>query len=129
MPRGRPGPVTQPGEEEPRDTLPVIATDTLPAVATDTLAAARLAKRQDPNRRRYTLAHQIQYHFNSYKFFDEEPDNTNFPDYYGDFLVDARGLRFFVRQRELENSFRLRSFKPVGRSRNFAQQQRDLIEV
>jgi len=81
------------------------------------------------DKRRFTLAHQIHYQNNRYKYFDPELDDGITADYYGDFLVDPRGLRFYLQHRELENTFRLRTFKPRSSGTGDVRRQRDLFEV
>lgn len=80
-------------------------------------------------KRRFTLAHRIYYRSNIYKYFDEDVDRQRAIDYYGDFLVDTRGLRFFLDHRMLENTFRLRTSKALAAGAGEAQRQRDLLEV
>lgn len=94
----------------------------------------QLPARQQPvssraGKRRFTLAHQIHYQNNRYKYFDPELDIETASDYYGDFLVDTRGLRFFMQHRDLENTFRLRTFKPGSSGADDKRRQRDLFEV
>ncbi len=57
--------------------------------------------------RTYTLYHQIAWRADSYKFSDTQPDSA----FYGNFLVDSRGLRYFVETKKLENTFKLQTFK------------------
>lgn len=101
--------------------------DSLTPAAADTSSAA--ADRPDPNRRRFTLAHQFQYQSNNYLFFDDAVDDEAAAQYYGDFIVDSRGLRFSLQHRMVENSFRLRTFKPGKGGADRSRRQRDLLEV
>ncbi len=55
----------------------------------------------------FTLYHQIAWRTESHKFSDTSPDST----FYGDFLVDSRGLRHYLERRKLENTFKLQTFK------------------
>jgi hypothetical protein len=123
-----------------RGLLDTLTVDTLPhadSLAIDTLRppapAPTLAQRVPrPDRRRFTLAHTAQLLNFRYKFFDRqvEPETNPFAaDYYDEFLVDARGLRFFVRHHEIENTFRLRTFKPRAATRGGRSRQRDLFEA
>ncbi len=57
--------------------------------------------------RTFTLYHQIAWRKDTYKFSDTSPDSA----FYGDFLVDKRGLRHYLEVRELENTFKLQTFK------------------
>ncbi len=59
------------------------------------------------DQRVFTLYHQIAWRTESYKFSDTSPDST----FYGDFLVDSRGLRHYLERRKLENTFKLQTFK------------------
>ncbi len=120
-PGGRPDTLQQSVLTPPADTLQRPALDS---------AAPPASRGQRPlvDRRRYTLAHNIYFRNNSYKFHDDDVDNDA-ADYYGDFLVDARGVRFYAEERMLENTFRLRTYKPGGSGRHEARRQRDLLEV
>ena len=83
--------------------------------------------------RSYTLGHKIGYINSTYKSFDPfsgEVPTTQDSSFYNQFLVDSRGLRFYVGHRQLVNSFRLNTFKlNNGKSLNKAQSQKDLLEV
>lgn len=57
--------------------------------------------------RTFTFYHQIAWRKETYKFSDTSPDTA----FYGDFLVDKRGLRRYLELRKLENSFKLQTFK------------------
>ncbi len=84
----------------------------------------------DPDRRRFTLAHRIHLQDHRYKFSDDQAaDDPVARDYYGPFLVDERGIRVFVRHQEIENTFRLRTYKPREDEEDGAQRQRDLFEA
>ncbi|MCF8246297.1 MAG: putative porin [Saprospiraceae bacterium] len=65
------------------------------------------AIRNPQPKRAFTLYHQIAWHKDSYKFSDTSPDST----FYGDFMVDKRGLRHYLEVRKLENTFKLQTFK------------------
>ncbi len=82
------------------------------------------------DQRVYTLYHQITWQTNSYKFSDTRPDSA----FYGDFLVDKRGLRFFLETKKLENTFKLQTFKLKPQPRISATdralpRESDLLEV
>ncbi|MBI5914934.1 MAG: hypothetical protein HY842_06120 [Bacteroidetes bacterium] len=57
--------------------------------------------------RSFTVYHQIAWQSASYKFSDTSPDSA----FYGDFLVDRRGLRHLLETKKLENTFKLQTFK------------------
>ena len=93
-------------------------------------AAPPAAPPPDPDRRRYTLAHRIHLQTNRYKFFDPNPDGDPLSEaYYGPFLVDDRGVRFYTQYQQVENSFRLRTYKPRVGEEEGAKRQRDLFEA
>jgi len=88
-----------------------------------------------PTGRNFTLYHQIAWRKENYKFYDTAPDTV----FYGDFLVDKRGLRHYLQVRKLENTFKLQTFKlrqqppspsagPKDASRALPQES-DLLEV
>lgn len=79
-------------------------------------------------RRAFTLSHQLDYDQNTYRFADPFAiTDTSFYNRFPNLLVDLRGLRYFVDQRTVENSFRLSTFRLA--SGNKLRQQKDLIEV
>ncbi len=86
-----------------------------------------------PLTRAFTLYHQIAWRRDLYKFFDSfdnEPDTT----YYDDFLVDKRGLRFYLESRKLENTVKLQTFKLKAQARTDSMgralpTESDLLEV
>lgn len=57
--------------------------------------------------RTFTFYHQIAWRKETYKFSDTSPDTA----FYGDFLVDKRGIRRYLEVRKLENTFKLQTFK------------------
>ncbi len=80
-----------------------------------------------PDKRAFTVYHHLRFKTNRYKFFDDavSDDST----YYGDMLVDSRGLRNFVETRELENTFKLQTFKLGEKDTSGVRRQNDLIEA
>lgn len=81
-------------------------------------------------RRAFTLSHQFDYDKNTYRYNDAFAfADTTFYQRFPALLLDARGARYYIDQRTVENSFRLSTFRLA--SGNFGQQrqQRDLIEV
>lgn len=82
--------------------------------------------------RKYTLKHNLSLRRNTYKYVDE----SNLT-YYGDFLLDDRGVRNFIQTNQVENIFSIRTFKleneninsvyGTKKSENLAQ--KDLLEV
>ncbi len=84
------------------------------------------------DRRQFTVYHQIALRNESYKFADATPDTA----YYGNFLVDKRGIRHYLEVKKLENSLKLQTFKlrqqtPTDTSRNSRSlpKEGDLLEV
>ena len=76
-------------------------------------------------KRAFAFSHLINFHIDKYKFSDTSPDTT----FYGDLQVDNRGLRYFVRDRVLENTFTLNTYRLQKNSKGRANQQRDFFEV
>jgi hypothetical protein len=67
---------------------------------------------QSPNdsikfKRNLTFYHQLSFRTESFKTYDSKPDSA----FYGDFLVDGRGLRSYLKTSRIENSFKLLTFK------------------
>lgn len=81
-------------------------------------------------RRAFTIAHQAIFNTSTYKYTDDydQPADTLFFHYHPGLLTDLRGLRLNLRHRELENSFRLATYRLTDKQSG-AQQQRDLLEV
>ncbi len=86
--------------------------------------------------RAFTVYHQFAWRKESYKFADTSPDSN----FYGDFLVDKRGLRHYLEVRALENTFKLQTFKlkpaapnlaagPKGKEDRALPQESDLLEI
>jgi hypothetical protein len=50
------------------------------------------------------FGHRIAFQFNKYKYFDKSPA----ADFYGDFLVNERGIRYLIRHQFLENELSYR---------------------
>jgi hypothetical protein len=104
------------------------------AVKSDTLSSRRPIPGAQPaivpGQRAYTLYHQIAWRTGSFKFSDTKPDTA----FYGDFLVDQRGIRHYLEAKKLENTFKLQTFKlkrqvgkdSTGRS---LPRESDLLEV
>ena len=83
-----------------------------------------------PGQRAYTLYHQIAWRTGSFKFSDTKPDSA----FYGNFLVDSRGLRHYLETKKLENTFKLQTFKLKEQVRNDTTgralpRESDLLEV
>ncbi len=52
------------------------------------------------------LSHQFSYKLESIKFFDDNVATIGASDYYGDFLVNQRGLRNYIAVKRYENQFK-----------------------
>lgn len=76
------------------------------------------------SKRSFALSHQILYKSNNYKFSDASPSDT----YYGDLYADERGVRHFISNRVVENSFKINTFKARKHSQK-VKSQRDLLQV
>ena len=81
-------------------------------------------------RRSYTINHSIKYKNRLYKFSDDYSvtQDSGFYNQFPALLADPRGVRFFLRHRQLENEFRLATFK-LDKQQGKALNQRDLLEV
>ena len=74
-------------------------------------------------RRQFGAYHQLRFTSSNYKFSDTRPD----ADFYDDrFFVDERGLRNFIAHNQLQNTFRLRTFRLNRNSTNTTE--RDILE-
>lgn len=82
--------------------------------------------------RKFTLKHNLSLRRNTYKYVDESS-----LDYYGNFLLDDRGVRNFIETNQVENTFSIRTFKlakaeqgsAFNRKKITNPTQKDLIEV
>ncbi len=82
--------------------------------------------------RKFTLKHHLSLRRNTYKYVDE-----NSLSYYGNFLLDDRGVRNFIETNQIENTFSIRTFKLAkaekssvfSRIKNDNPTQKDLIEL
>lgn len=84
-------------------------------------------------RRAYTLNHQFIYGSHKYKYYDDFAQSDTF--FYKRFPVllnDDRGIRFYLEDRVIENSFKISTFKLDRKGSgkgNAAKRQRDVLEV
>lgn len=104
--------------KDQRPTLPVASSNFIPPIS--------------QTGRKFTLKHLLSLRRNTYKYVDE-----NNLSYYGDFLLDDRGVRNFIETNQIENTFSIRTFKLekdnpnslYGQRKEIAPSQKDLIEV
>lgn len=75
----------------------------------------------------FLLGHSLTFDQNAYKFFETSPLNNE--DYYAPFLTDTRGLRYFIRHREIRNRFFLLTYRPEEVSYGLPKQSRGLLQV
>lgn len=81
--------------------------------------------------RKFILKHNLSLRRNTYKYVDE----SNL-DYYGNFLLDDRGVRNFIETNQVENTFSIRTFKlakaeqasAFSRKKTANPTQKDLLE-
>ena len=78
-------------------------------------------------KRAFTLSHVARYQRSQYKYFDEALDSE--ASYYQSFQVDPRGIRHFLQHNQLQNDFRLSTFKLRADSTSKERKQRDLLEL
>lgn len=125
------------------DSIPNMTTDTIPNTAKDSIPNQRppLPGQRPPGiipppappsailqeGRSYTFSHRFAYNKGTYKFSDTSAEADS--SYWGDFLLDTRGLRHFVQFRKVENALAVSTFKPQKKSRNNPQSQNDFFEV
>ncbi len=76
-------------------------------------------------RRQFTASHQLVYRYNENLFTDTELAQDS--SFYGDFQVDSRGLRHFIKGYSIENHFTLSTFKPE--KQQLVKKQKDLLTV
>ena len=81
----------------------------------------------DDTGRKFTLAHSIAYRTAKYKFAAVPPDTAIA--YWNDLLVDIRGLRHYLENRQLENSFDISTFKKRKSKDSNKNLQNDLLQV
>ena len=62
--------------------------------------------------RKYTLFHQLSLKRNTYKYADALQATTT--GYYENFLQDDRGIRHFIESRQYENTFSIRTYRPIN---------------
>jgi len=76
-------------------------------------------------KRAFAFSHLINFHIDKYKFSDVTPDSN----YYEALQIDNRGLRYFIRDRVLENTFTLNTYKLQNNNGSRSKKQRDFFEV
>jgi hypothetical protein len=82
--------------------------------------------------RKFTLKHNLVLRRNTYKYVDQSSLN-----YYGNFSLDDRGVRHFIRTGQIENTFSIRTYRldenksvfTSHASKNKTIKQKDLIEL
>ena len=75
----------------------------------DFLSKTKDSLATNTNKRHLTFGHQFVYSPGSYKFYDTSPASDSI--FYQDLQVDNRGLRHYLKWNELENTFKLSTFK------------------
>ncbi len=95
----------------------------------DSVSNPKSEIRNPKSERTFTLYHQIAWRSDSYKFSDTAPDSS----FYGNFLVDKRGVRHFLEVKKLENTIKLQTFKlrqqPDSTQKGAQSPESDLLEV
>lgn len=80
--------------------------------------------------RAFTISHQLDYDRNTYRFADDYQESLDsFFISFPDFLVDTRGVRYFVDHTSVSNSFRLSTFKLAAASTTSERKQKDLLQL
>lgn len=85
-------------------------------------------------KRAYTISHKFLRKKSTYKFFNENMNNssdTSYFNWFPHFNVNDQGMRHFLEHTKIENTFNLSTFKLDKRNtnENSARNQRDLLEV
>ncbi len=117
IPKNKRPPLAQRGSKRPAP-LPSVPPSVAPVIPT--------------TGRKFTLKHNLSLRKNTYKYVDEDSLN-----YYGNFLLDDRGVRNFIETNQVENTFSIRTFKlekaekgsAFGRKKTANPTQKDLIEI
>ncbi|MFT6705262.1 MAG: hypothetical protein ACJATF_000083 [Flavobacteriales bacterium] len=78
-------------------------------------------------KRDYAFSHHGTFQVAKYKFADTSPAADS--SYYGNLQKENRGLRYFIRNRKLENTFTLNTTKVVKKGEGSTKQQKDFFEV
>ncbi len=78
-------------------------------------------------KRDYAFSHHGTFQVAKYKFSDTSPATDS--SFYGNLQKDNRGLRYFIRNRKLENTFTLNTTKVVKKGEASTKQQKDFFEV
>lgn len=78
-------------------------------------------------KRDYAFSHHGMFQVAKYKFSDTSPASDS--SFYENFQKDNRGLRYFIRNRKLENTFTLNTTKVVKKGEKSTKQQKDFFEV
>ncbi len=84
-----------------------------------------MRKDSTTRKRAFAFSHLINFHIDKYKFSDTDPDTS----FYDDLQNDDRGLRYFIRDRVLENTFTLNTYRLQKNKGGGTKQQRDFFEV
>ena len=83
----------------------------------------RIGRDSTGRRRQFGAYHQLRFTSSNYKFSDTRPDEDFYPARY---FVDERGLRNFIAHNQVQNTFRLRTFRLNQNTANTSE--RDLLE-
>ena len=77
--------------------------------------------------RAFTLVHEANFSSATYRYTDLTP--TASADFYGQFVTDSRGLRHYIKQQKIENSFAVSTFKTKRGAEKNTTEQKDLLEI
>ena len=80
-----------------------------------------------PGKRAFTIYHQFKYTSGRYKFYDDDVTDDSL--FYAEKLTDFRGVRNFIEFKEVENTFKLQTFKLGEKDTSGVRRQNDLVEV
>lgn len=83
--------------------------------------------------RAFTLGHQLEFQSNKFRYYDIFPSTgpaTTDSAHYQSFLVDDRGLRFYLGQQVLDNTFSIATSRPASSANGgLPSGQKDLLEI
>ncbi|HHS95874.1 MAG TPA: hypothetical protein ENJ45_04725, partial [Phaeodactylibacter sp.] len=107
------------------DTLTIRSDSTSSSIPDDSLAANDTQDTPVKKKRNFALLHHAMFQVSKYKFSETTPDSS----FYSYFQVDNRGLRYFIRDRKIENTFTLNTSKVIHQEDTDTKKQKDFFEV
>ncbi|MFK7808300.1 MAG: putative porin [Saprospiraceae bacterium] len=109
------------------DSLGFPIVDTTDITRDSTLIVYEGATPFKKRKRDFALTHHGTFQIAKYRFSDTSPAADS--SFYGNLQKDNRGLRYFIRNRKLENTFTLNTTKVVDKGTSKTKNQKDFFEV